>query len=193
MKFSYVSGRACLDFAGTLRHRGSTQVEELLTNPDRLSEWALEAGMVDAAIAVSADELAAAIELREAVYRVVTARLEHRPLEVADLDLLNDRASQPRLTPQLDPAGSISRNGALSTLLASLAADLLDLFAGGDIQNVKGCAHPDCTRLYVDSSRGKNRHWCGMATCGNKVKVQAFRARQRTAAGARAADVGHST
>ncbi len=183
MKFVYVSGRRCLDFAGTLRHRRSTR-EELLTDPDRLSEWALQAGLVDTAIAISEDELVAAIELREAIYRVVTARLEHRPLEVADVELLNGHASQPRLTPRLDPGGSISRDGAVSQLLASLAADLLDLLAGGDIENVKGCAHPDCTRLYLDSSRGKNRHWCGMGTCGNKVKVQAFRARQRTAAGA---------
>ncbi|MGO9036177.1 CGNR zinc finger domain-containing protein [Mycobacterium sp.] len=43
--------------------------------------------------------------------------------------------------------------------------------------------HPDCTRLYVDASRAKNRLWCGMGTCGNKAKVQAFRARQRAASG----------
>jgi predicted RNA-binding Zn ribbon-like protein len=178
MEFVYVSGRRCLDFAGTLRHRTSAP-EELLTDPDRLSAWAVQSGLVDAAIAVTEDDLAAAIELREAIYRVVTARLEHRPLEVADVDLINDRASQPRLTPQLDPAGSASRDGTASQLLASLAADLLDLLAGGDIENVKGCAHPDCTRLYLDSSRAKNRHWCGMGTCGNRAKVQAFRARQR--------------
>jgi predicted RNA-binding Zn ribbon-like protein len=180
MKFVYVSGRRCLDFAGTLKHRTSAS-EELLTEPDRLSAWAVQAGLVDAGIAATEDDLAAAIELREAIYRVVTARLEHRPLEVADVDLLNDRASQSRLAPRLDRTGSISRDGTASQLLASLAADLLDLLAGGDIENVKGCAHLNCTRLYLDSSRAKNRHWCGMGTCGNKVKVQAFRARQRAA------------
>lgn len=175
MKFVYVSGRQCLDFAGTLKHRRSAR-EELLTDPGRLSEWAVQAGLLDADIAVTEDDLAAAIGLREAIYRVVTARLE-----AADVDLLNDRASQPRLTPRLDRTGSISRDGTASQLLAGLAADLLDLLAGGDIENVKGCAHPNCTRLYLDSSRAKNRHWCGMGTCGNKVKVQAFRARQRAA------------
>ena len=184
MKFVYVSGRRCLDFAGTLRHRRSAR-EELLTDPDRLSKWAVQAGLVDAAIAVTQDDLAAALELREAIYRVVTAGLEHRSLQVADVDLLNDRASQPRLTPRLDPTGSTSRDGTASRLLASLAADLVDLLASGDIENVKGCAHPNCTRLYLDSSRAKNRHWCGMSTCGNKVKVQAFRARQRAASASR--------
>ena len=182
MKFVYASGRRCLDFAGTLKHRRSAR-EELLTEPGRLSAWAVQAGLLDAAIAVTEDDLAAAIELREAIYRAVTARLGGRPLDVADVALINDRASQPRLTPRLDPAGSSSRDGTASQLLASLAADLLDLVASGDIDNVKGCAHENCTRLYLDSSRAKNRHWCGMGTCGNKVKVQAFRARQRAAAG----------
>ena len=181
MKFVYVSGRPCLDFVGTLKRRRSTR-EELLTEPERLSAWAVQAGLVDAEITVPPGALAAAIELREAIYRVVTARLEHNPHEAADVDLINDRASQPRLTPRLDVDGSTSRDGTAAQLLATLAADVLDLVAGDDIANVKNCAHVDCTRLYVDSSRAKNRHWCGMGTCGNKVKVQAFRARQRAAA-----------
>jgi predicted RNA-binding Zn ribbon-like protein len=182
MKFVYVSGRRCLDFAGTLKYRASAR-EELLTEPERLSAWAVQAGLVDAGMAVTADDLAAAIELREAIYRVVTARLEQRRLDVGDVDLISERAAQPRLTPRLDADGSISRDGTPEQLLATLAADVLDLLAGGDIDNVKVCAHVDCTRLYLDSSRAKNRHWCGMGTCGNKVKVQAFRARQRAAAG----------
>ena len=58
---------------------------------------------------------------------------------------------------------------------------ILDLLADDDIDRVKGCAHEACTRLYVDSSRARSRHWCGMATCGNKGKVRAFRERQRAA------------
>ena len=188
MKFAYVSGRRCLDFAGTLKFRTSAR-EDLLTEPDRLSAWAVQAGLVDADMAVTQDDLAAAIELREAIYRVVTARLEHRAVDVADADLINECALHPRLTPRMDADGSISRDGTPSQLLATLAADLLDLLAGGDIDNVKGCAHVNCTRLYLDSSRAKNRHWCGMGTCGNKVKVQAFRARQRAASEAQVSSV----
>jgi predicted RNA-binding Zn ribbon-like protein len=183
MKFKYVSGRRCLDFVGTLKYRASSKPEELLTNPQQLSDWALQAGLVDAVIEINDDELAAAIALREAIYRIVFARLEGRRPKVADVDLLNEHASQPQLTPRLHPNGSISGEGTASQLLARLAADLLDLLAGPDIEKVKGCAHPGCTRLYIDASRAQNRHWCGMETCGNKAKVQAFRARQRAAAG----------
>ena len=180
MKFVYVSGRRCLDFAGTVKYRSSAR-EELLTDPGLLSDWSVQAGLLDDAIDITDDDLVAAIELREAIYRTVDARLEQRRPRAADVDLINQWASHAQLTPRLLVTGSTRREGTASQLFASLAADLLDLIAGGDIDNVKRCAHSGCTRLYVDSSRGKNRHWCGMSTCGNKVKVQAFRARQRAA------------
>jgi predicted RNA-binding Zn ribbon-like protein len=180
--FVYVAGRQCLNFVGTMKHRHSSR-EELLTEPALLSDWAVQAGLLDGAVAVTDDDLAAAIELREAVYRTIVARLDgHRP-QPADVELLNERASQPQLTPRLLRTGATCREGTPAQLLASLAADLLDLLAGPDIENVKRCAHPKCTRLYLDASRAKNRQWCGMGTCGNRAKVQAFRARQRAASG----------
>ena len=182
MTFVYLGGRRCLNFVGTMKHRHSSR-EELLTGPELLSDWAVQAGLLDAAIDVTDDDLTASLELREAIYRTVTARLEGRRPQVADVELLNERACQPQLTPRLLRTGATRREGTTSQLLASLAADLLDLLAGADIENVKRCAHPDCTGLYLDASRAKNRHWCGMGTCGNKAKVQVFRARQRASSG----------
>jgi predicted RNA-binding Zn ribbon-like protein len=180
--FAYVGGRRCLNFVGTKKHRHSSR-EELLTEPELLSDWAVQAGMLDVGVHVTDDDLVAAIELREAIYRTVIARLEGRRPQAADVELLNERACQPQLTPRLLRTGATRREGTASQLLASLAADLLDLLAGADIENVKQCARPDCTRLYLDASRAKNRHWCGMGTCGNRAKVQAFRARQRASSG----------
>jgi predicted RNA-binding Zn ribbon-like protein len=179
--FVYVSGRRCLDFAGTMKHRSSAR-EELLTEPKLLSDWAVQAGLVDEAIDATEDDCASAIELREAIYRTVCARLEKRRPHTSDIDLLNELAPRPQLAPRLLRSGATRRDGTVAQLLASLAADLLDLMAGPDIENVKRCSDPDCTRLYLDSSRAKNRHWCGMATCGNKAKVKAFRERQRATA-----------
>jgi predicted RNA-binding Zn ribbon-like protein len=180
VSFLYLSGRRCLNFAGTMKHRATAR-EELLTAPELVSEWAVEAGLLDAGVSVTDDDLATAIELREAIYRTVIARLEGRRPKLADIELINNHASQPQLTPRLDRSGTPRREGTIAQLLASMAADLVDLFAGPDIDRVKGCAHPDCTRLYVDTSRAQNRHWCGMGICGNRAKVQAFRARQRAA------------
>jgi predicted RNA-binding Zn ribbon-like protein len=179
--FVYVSGRPSLDFAGTVKHRNSSR-EELLTESKLLSDWAVQAGLVDTAVDITDDDFASAIDLREAIYRTVSARLDLRRPQAADVDLLNDRACRPQLTPRLLRTGDLRREGTAAQLFASLAADLLDLMAGPDIENVKRCSDPDCTRLYLDSSRAKNRHWCGMGTCGNKAKVKAFRERQRASA-----------
>ena len=120
-----------LNFVGTMKHRNSAR-EELLTEPKLLSDWAVQGGLVDAAIDVTDDDLVAAIELREAIYRTVTARLDGRRLQPADVDLLNERASGAQLTPRLLRTGATRRDGTPSQLLATLAADLLDLLAGAD-------------------------------------------------------------
>lgn len=180
---SYVSGRRCLDFAGTLKYRDSSAAEELLTHPQLVSDWAVSAGLLDAAIEVTDDDLVDAIALREASYRTVIARLEPRRPKLADVDRLNEHASQRQRTPRLHRTGAVSREGTAAQLLASLAADAVELLAGADIDRVKRCSHPLCTRLYLDSSRAQNRHWCGMSTCGNRAKVQAFRTRRRAASG----------
>ena len=179
MEFKYVSGRECLDYAGTLKHRGGPESEELFTEPDRVSDWALQGGLVDVAIDVGDDDLVDAIALREAIYRIIVARMQGGRPEVGDVDLVNRHAGEPQLTPRLHQDGTVGREGTAAQLLARVAADLLDLLAGPDIDKVKRCSHAGCTRLYMDASRGQNRHWCGMATCGNRAKVQAFRARQR--------------
>ena len=108
MTFVYVGGRRCLNFVGTIKHRDSAR-EELLTRPELLSEFAVQGGLLDGAIHVTDDDLAAAIELREAIYRTVIARLEHRRPQPADVDLLNERAAQPQLTPRLQRTGAPRR------------------------------------------------------------------------------------
>jgi Putative stress-induced transcription regulator len=53
--FVYLSGRRCLNFVGTMKHRNSGR-EELLTEPKLLSDWAVRGGLVDAAIDVTDDD-----------------------------------------------------------------------------------------------------------------------------------------
>ncbi|WP_030452526.1 CGNR zinc finger domain-containing protein [Herbidospora cretacea] len=177
MGFVFVSGRRSLDFAGTRKWRRSDAPEEQLRSPADLSAWVEAAGLLDAAPAFGDADLAAAIDLREAVYRTASARLDDRRPEQGDVTLLNDHASRPGLVPTLLPDGSTRRSGTAGALLATLAADLLDLLAAP--ARVKRCANTECTRLYVDTSRAENRQWCGMSECGNRAKVRAFRRRHR--------------
>ncbi|HEY0539942.1 MAG TPA: CGNR zinc finger domain-containing protein [Actinoallomurus sp.] len=42
---------------------------------------------------------------------------------------------------------------------------------------IRECAHPDCSRFYLDASHAGRRRWCGMAACGNRSKSAAYRRR----------------
>ncbi|MEU6657487.1 CGNR zinc finger domain-containing protein [Streptomyces sp. NPDC046821] len=42
---------------------------------------------------------------------------------------------------------------------------------------IKECAAPRCTRLYVDRSHRGSRRWCDMTRCGNRAKAAAHRSR----------------
>ncbi|WP_063813605.1 CGNR zinc finger domain-containing protein [Herbidospora daliensis] len=178
MGFVFVSGRRSLDFAGTRKWRHADTPEEQLLSPADLSRWVEAAGLLDVVPPFGESDLATAIDLREAVYRTASARLDGRRPEQADVTLLNDHARRPKLVPTLRPDGSTRRSGTPDELLATLAADLLDLLAAPVPGRVKRCANTECTRLYVDTSRAENRQWCGMSECGNRAKVRAFRQRR---------------
>ncbi|WP_028926084.1 CGNR zinc finger domain-containing protein [Pseudonocardia acaciae] len=46
-------------------------------------------------------------------------------------------------------------------------------------ERFRGCASPDCTGAFIDTSRGGRRRYCEPEVCGNRVNVAAYRARRR--------------
>ena len=66
---------------------------------------------------------------------------------------------------------------------AQLLAAVLAAQAEGTWPRLKLCAAEDCGRAFVDASRNRSATWCSMATCGNRAKVSAFRARARGRSG----------
>jgi hypothetical protein len=67
------------------------------------------------------------------------------------------------------------------SLLFPLARSLADLVATEDFTYVKACEGPECTLLFVDRTRGRERRWCSMAVCGNRAKQAAHRKRAQQA------------
>ncbi|WP_327350701.1 CGNR zinc finger domain-containing protein [Streptomyces sp. NBC_01304] len=51
-----------------------------------------------------------------------------------------------------------------------LAADAVHVVGGYDRGRIKACEGSDCAGLFFDTSRGANRRWCSVNTCGNKAK-----------------------
>jgi len=67
------------------------------------------------------------------------------------------------------------------SLLFPLARSLADLVSTEDFSYVKACEGPECTLLFVDRTRGRERRWCSMAVCGNRAKQAAHRKRAQQA------------
>ncbi|MFI5998438.1 CGNR zinc finger domain-containing protein [Streptomyces sp. NPDC051362] len=173
----FVCGNPALDFAATLRARRSVRFE-MFAAPDRLDAWFTECGVVDAVSPSRSADVEEAKNVREAIYELITARRLGEDFEHGALAVVNSAARKPPAVPQLTPSGRwtvATPDEALSTV-ARLAIELL---SGPDVPLLKECGNPECTRTYIDRSRGMRRQWCGMESCGNKIKAAAYRARKR--------------
>ena len=54
------------------------------------------------------------------------------------------------------------------------------VIAAGEWHRLAICATPDCDRVLVDLSRNRSKRYCDARTCGNRLHVAAYRARQKT-------------
>lgn len=175
----FVCGHPALDFAATLRARRSARFEMFAT-PERLAAWYLESGLVDTITPAGEHDVREAITVREAVYRLVTDRRLGAEPDRQALAVLNGAARRPPATPQLTLGGRHTE-ATPEQALATVARQAVELLSGPDVPLLKECGNPECTRVYVDRSRGMRRQWCGMESCGNKIKAAAYRARRKTA------------
>ncbi|MEW2404555.1 CGNR zinc finger domain-containing protein [Streptomyces sp. NPDC046862] len=174
----FVCGDPALDFAATLGARRSAR-SEMFATPDRLDAWYVESGIVDAVSPGQEADVEQARTVREAVYQLVTARRLGEEYDGAALTVVNNAARKQPAVPQLTPTGrwtQATQEGALSVV----ARHAIELLSGPDVPLLKECGDPECTRTYIDRSRGMRRQWCGMESCGNKIKAAAYRARRKT-------------
>jgi predicted RNA-binding Zn ribbon-like protein len=60
--------------------------------------------------------------------------------------------------------------------VAVAAAELLE---SNELGRVRMCAGQGCGWLFLDRSRNNSRRWCASGDCGNRARVDRFRARQQ--------------
>ncbi len=180
LAFRFQSGRPCLDLAATVGERWGRSFERL-REPSDLGRWLIQAKLLDEPPRVTARQLQAARELREAIYRTAKLAGARHP-DPADVDQINCWAAKPPLAPRLAADGhTVSWIAArpIDAALATLARDAIDLVSGPLATRVRECARPDCALLFVDTSKPARRRWCSMEVCGNRTKTAAYRARHK--------------
>jgi len=182
--FRFRAGRVSLDLCSTVLWRHVQPVEQL-RSPADLARWRSEAGLGDSRHALTEADLAEARELREAIYRLVTARILGARLPVRDLATVNAAARHPCRTPRLGPGGELRWGDGepLTAALSAVARDAIDLISGPQASRLRECAAPDCAFLFVDTSRSGGRRWCAADRCGNREHVRKHRSRPGAADG----------
>jgi len=175
VRFAFVAGNLALDYVATVASRDTVAVERL-PNPEAFAEWLVLSGAVDTPPVVSSTAFADAIALREALYGALRARVAGLPVDEQTVALINAAAAHPTPVPALS-AGGVHSTGSATAALALIARSaqlaLVD-------PRLRFCDGADCTRPFIDASRGRTRRWCGMAGCGDRAKAAAYR--RRTAA-----------
>lgn len=195
MSFEQASPEIALVFANTWGNRADPSTDRLRGYADVL-QWALDSGAIEEGEhrqLVSMSErrpgesetvLNEAVELREAIFSLCTDAARSVPPKHGDLETLN-RWLEVLPTAQLcagDRCCVWRRANVppdLRTPLLAAAASAADLLTSDSIHRLRECAAPDCSWLFLDSSRGGRRRWCDMSTCGNRAKARRYYERHR--------------
>jgi predicted RNA-binding Zn ribbon-like protein len=199
VRFEFVAGALCLDFANTIHDSRAADPGEELRGIADLLQWAKEAGLLSAA---GHDRLAARYEgnpreataalarataIRDLLLTIFAGVADGRSVSPPRLSALNSalaevpgrlRVRQSSL--RLAMAWKSAAEGLPQVLFAVLtsAAELLASDRGGRIRE---CASANCTWLFVDESRNRSRRWCDMSACGNRMKARRHYRRARAA------------
>ena len=128
-------------------------------------------------------DLAAMHRLRARLRAVFGAADDAEAVRLVN-ELVADARTTPRLTDHDGYPLHIHYYAPGARLAEHLAADcgmaLAFVLAAGERSRLATCAAPDCTRVLVDLSRNRSKRYCDSRTCGNRLHVAAYRARQKT-------------
>ncbi|MCC6805653.1 MAG: ABATE domain-containing protein [Anaerolineae bacterium] len=189
-----LGGTVFFDFTNTIEFRDSERCVEALHSYQHLLAWCRQTGLVSDWDGARCETLAtahpaqadaafrAALDLRDALYRIFTTIIDGEPPPADDLARLNGAFA--RVTRRVEANGEEFRwvwafGDDLRDILAPVAWEAADFLTSDQLQWVRQC--PNCGWLFVDTSRNHSRRWCSMDVCGSQVKSRRQYERRRTA------------
>ena len=194
--FLFLGNHLALDFLNT-RPVQNGEAVELLSEFDSLLRWFQAADLLSSRQASNLRQqwgesaraqhvVEAMRELRERLRKEILSwerdGTVHRPL----VEELNHLMTEHPMLARLKANGGRSTTelwfdpGRPEDLFAPVAHSVATLFAGVDRNRVRKCGQ--CVLHFYDTSKKGTRRWCSMQLCGNRLKVAAYAARQRTSA-----------
>jgi predicted RNA-binding Zn ribbon-like protein len=190
--FLFVGNDVALDFLNTCPIQNGEPLE-LVSDFKALLRWFRAAGLVTPRQAGHLERqwrgsprarniTEAMRELRERIRKQVLAWEPTGTIDRSMVDELNRLMSEHPMLWKLQGPTPVTGLWFAATqpedLFAPIAHSAAMLFANLDHHRVRKCGQ--CVLHFYDSSKKGTRRWCSMQRCGNRIKVAAYAARQRT-------------
>ncbi len=192
-RFDFVAGNLALDFVNTAQTKLNGVPNDPLNSYVGLVNWARAAKLLGKREAVgmlasgegkrkkSARVLERAQHLRAALYKLITPGAGSKSVDSESLKGFNEELSR-----TLKHLGIRTEGGAYawgledsdepSSILWPVTREAAHLLTSKSLSKVRQCASPECSLVYLDTTKNHSRVWCSMKTCGNRAKVQKYRA-----------------
>jgi len=190
-EWDFESGKLPLDFANTAEFHASDHPDEILETYSDLVSWAVQADLLSGIEGQELLEkakrepqeaskaLQKAIELREIIYRIISAIAEGAEPDKNDLSDFNLALADALKKTQLSPTADgfewtwYTSEDSFERMLWPITRETANLLTSEEIRRVGECADDrGCGYLYYDTSRNHSRRWCSMESCGNRAKAQ---------------------
>jgi predicted RNA-binding Zn ribbon-like protein len=181
----FIADNLALDFINTAYGADDERVD-CFTDDTSVVEWLRKAGQSPAHGQAEAAEglLSLARQLRECLRTVVHAAMSGTS---ADLTIANQVLESGRPVRNIDwdqtaqayRVTTRPRDNSPASRLAPVVESMVSLLTSDKFQFVRQCEAHDCVLLFHDLTKSHRRRWCSMATCGNRMKVAAFRSRKK--------------
>ena len=196
-RFAFIGGFACLDFLNTAS-LGKPAGVETLRDFDDFLDWLSEARVIGArdrrGVLRCWDRgpeaqrvLARAFVLRKSLQAMSEGIRVHRAVPRSTIATIRDVLATMAGAWNLTTAKTgfalkfRLRFDNPEHLLGPIAQSACDLLCNRDWSRLKRCANPACGLYFYGSTGNRRRRSCSIETCDNRMKVAAYRARQRAA------------
>ncbi|MGM8929917.1 CGNR zinc finger domain-containing protein [Salinicola halophyticus] len=184
----FFGGHIALDFVNTIDDEDKQREHSGIPDWHTTVEWAQAVGLLGSALPPTASDIEveqhALHTLREVAWRILSAIAAGKAADPADMAALKRdilHAGQHATLRQHGKSvvwhvNSDSDVGE-GLIRTRVALELANLFSQGPLERLRECYR--CTGLFLDRGRGAGRRWCRMETCGNRAKIERYRARSR--------------
>lgn len=180
----FVGDDLALDFINTRYGTGDRHVDCLVDDDSVLAWLKLAQLLPDGIDQAPTGLLKLARELRDNACQLVDAAKAGSAADAKVVNRVIELGRAPRELAWDDASRSFklfskARPGNAASLLEPVAQALVRLLTAEQLERVRQCEAHDCTLLFHDLTKSHRRRWCSMALCGNRMKVAAFRSRQK--------------